>query len=42
MDSYEPFIFNDVGDYFCKLDKYGVVLYQDERKRKNLKTNKRY
>ena len=21
MDSYEPFIFNDVGDYFCKLDK---------------------
>ena len=37
MDSYEPFIFNDVGDYFCKLDKYGVVLYQDERREKILK-----
>src|SRR5574344_2547669 len=37
IDSYEPFIFNDVGDYFCKLDKYGVILYQDERREKILK-----
>ncbi len=25
-----------VGDYFCKLDKHGVILYQDERKAKIL------
>ena len=25
-----------VGDYFCKLDKNGVILYQDERKKKIL------
>jgi len=25
-----------VGDYFCKLDKHGVILYQDERKNKIL------
>ncbi|HAC70981.1 MAG TPA: glycine--tRNA ligase subunit beta, partial [Arcobacter skirrowii] len=37
MQSYEPFVFNDVGDYFCKLDKYGVILYQDERREKILK-----
>jgi len=33
MESYEPFSFDFVGDYFCKLDKYGVVLYQDERRK---------
>ncbi|AXK48693.1 glycine--tRNA ligase subunit beta [Aliarcobacter trophiarum LMG 25534] len=37
MDSYEPFSFSNVGDYFCKLDKYGVILYQDERREKILK-----
>ncbi|WP_198306260.1 glycine--tRNA ligase subunit beta [Arcobacter vandammei] len=37
MDSYEPFSFSDCGDYFCKLDKYGVVLYQDERRERVLK-----
>ncbi len=36
MDSYEPFSFADCGDYFCKLDKYGVILYQDERRVKIL------
>ncbi|QKF73424.1 glycyl-tRNA synthetase, beta chain [Aliarcobacter faecis] len=36
MDSYEPFSFSNVGEYFCKLDKYGVVLYQDERRKKIL------
>ncbi|AZV46428.1 glycine--tRNA ligase subunit beta [Nautilia sp. PV-1] len=28
---------NYVGDYFCKLDKNGVILYQDERKAKILR-----
>ncbi|OCL92381.1 glycine--tRNA ligase subunit beta [Arcobacter porcinus] len=36
MESYEPFSFSNCGDYFCKLDKYGVVLYQDERRKKIL------
>ena len=27
---------NFVGDYFCKLDKNGVILYQDERRKKIL------
>ena len=31
--SYEPFSFDFAGGYFCKLDKNGVVLYQDERKK---------
>ena len=31
MVSYEPFTFDFAGDYFCKLDKNGVVLYPDER-----------
>jgi len=26
-----------VGDYFCRLDKHGVILYQDERKAKILR-----
>ena len=29
-----------VGDYFCKLDKYGVILYQDERKARILNSIK--
>lgn len=33
MVSYEPFTFDFAGDYFCKLDKHGVVLYPDERKK---------
>ncbi|OCL98208.1 Glycine--tRNA ligase beta subunit [Aliarcobacter thereius] len=36
MESYEPFSFSNCGEYFCKLDKYGVVLYQDERRKKIL------
>ncbi len=33
MVSYEPFGFDFAGDYFCKLDKHGVVLYPNERKK---------
>ena len=33
MVSYEPFAFDSAGDYFCKLDKNGVILYQDERRK---------
>jgi len=33
MVSYEPFTFDFAGDYFCKLDKHGVILYQNERKK---------
>jgi glycyl-tRNA synthetase beta chain len=33
MVSYEPFTFDFAGDYFCKLDKHGVVLYPDERRK---------
>ncbi len=33
MVSYEPFTFDFAGDYFCKLDKNGVILYQDERRK---------
>jgi glycyl-tRNA synthetase beta chain len=32
MVSYEPFSFDFAGDYFCKLDKHGVVLYPQERR----------
>ena len=32
MVSYEPFSYSFAGDYFCKLDKNGVILYPDERK----------
>ena len=32
MVSYEPFEFDFAGEYFCKLDKNGVVLYPNERK----------
>ncbi|MEA3353277.1 MAG: glycine--tRNA ligase subunit beta [Campylobacterota bacterium] len=33
MVSYEPFDFDFAGDYFCKLDKHGVVLYPNERRK---------
>ncbi len=33
MVSYEPFGFEFAGDYFCKLDKNGVILYPEERKK---------
>lgn len=33
MVSYEPFTYSFAGDYFCKLDKSGVVLYPDERRK---------
>jgi len=33
MVSSEHFDFDFAGDYFCKLDKNGVILYQDERKK---------
>ncbi len=35
--SYEPFSYSFAGDYFCKIDKNRVILYQDERKDKILK-----
>lgn len=33
MVSYDPFTFDYTGDYFCKLDKNGVILYPDERRK---------
>jgi len=33
MVSYEPFTYEFAGDYFCKLDKSGVILYPQERKK---------
>jgi glycyl-tRNA synthetase beta chain len=33
MVSYEKFNFDFAGDYFCKLDKNGVILYQEERRK---------
>lgn len=33
MVSYEPFTYSFAGDYFCKLDKSGVILYPDERRK---------
>ena len=33
MVSYEKFSFDFAGEYFCKLDKNGVILYPQERKR---------
>ncbi|MDD2887917.1 MAG: glycine--tRNA ligase subunit beta [Aliarcobacter sp.] len=32
MVSYEPFTYSFAGDYFCKLDKNGVILYPDDRR----------
>jgi len=32
MVSYDKFSFEFAGDYFCKLDKHGVILYPNERK----------
>ena len=36
MVSYEPFTYSFAGDYFCKLDKSGVILYPDERRQRIL------
>ena len=36
MVSYEPFSYSFAGDYFCKLDKSGVILYPDERRERIL------
>ena len=33
MVSYDKFDFNFAGDYFCKLDKHGVILYPQERRK---------
>ena len=33
MVSYEPFNFDFAGDYFCKLEKNGVILYPEDRKK---------
>lgn len=33
MVSFEPFDFGFCGEYFCKLDKMGVILDQDQRKK---------
>lgn len=33
MVSYDPFTFDFAGDYFCKLDKNGVILYPSEREK---------
>jgi glycyl-tRNA synthetase beta chain len=33
MISYESFSFDFAGDYFCKVDKNGVILYQEERRK---------
>jgi glycyl-tRNA synthetase beta chain len=33
MVSYEPFTVDFAGDYFCKLDKNGVILYPEDRKK---------
>jgi len=32
----EPIFIDFVGTYFCQLDKHGVILYQDERRKKIL------
>ncbi len=31
--SYAPFTYNSAGDFFCKLDKAGVILYAKEREK---------
>ncbi|XPV70266.1 MAG: glycine--tRNA ligase subunit beta [Halarcobacter sp.] len=41
MVSYEPFTYDFAGDYFCKLDKSGVILYPDERKNRILEQMKK-
>lgn len=41
MVSYEPFTYDFAGDYFCKLDKNGVILYPDERKKTILEQMKK-
>ena len=37
----EPIYLEFIGKYFCQLDKKGVILYQDERKRKILEEIKK-
>ena len=39
--SYYPFSYDFAGGYFCKLDKNGVILYQNERKKKILEEFKK-
>ncbi len=34
--SYKPFDFDFAGSYFCRLDKNGVILYQNERRKRIL------
>ncbi|WP_428022899.1 glycine--tRNA ligase subunit beta [Arcobacter sp.] len=41
MVSYEPFSFDFAGDYFCKLDKNGVILYPEDRKKAILEQMKK-
>lgn len=36
MVSYEPFSYSFAGDYFCQLDKNGVILYPNERRERIL------
>ena len=40
MVSYEPFSFDFAGEYFCKLDKNGVILYPEERRKRILEQMK--
>lgn len=40
MVSYEPFTYDFAGDYFCKLDKNGVILYPEERRKRILEQMK--
>ena len=39
--SYDPFSYDFAGNFFCKLDKNGVILYQDERKKRILEQFKK-
>jgi len=38
---YEPFSYDFAGGFFCKLDKNGVILYQDERRKRILEQFKK-
>lgn len=40
MVTYEPFTYDFAGDYFCKLEKNGVILYPDERRKRVLEQMK--
>lgn len=39
--SYDPFKYDFAGGFFCKLDKNGVILYQNERKKRILEQFKK-